>query len=125
MTRTRATLGGHPLTLWVPETSAERTWGLQGLATLPDSDAMLFLEGPVWMANLTFPIDIVEFALWPATRLNAAVRVVTAVWPSVRPGDERHYGRRETSVLELAADWCARRNIYHGATVEIAEDGHS
>jgi uncharacterized membrane protein (UPF0127 family) len=107
MTRGHMSLGGRILYVYVPENRLERVAGLEPFSPPDDDEGMLFTSGPVWMARLSYPIDVILF--------DDGAHVDS--WITLHTGDPRHFGAGR-SVLEVAAGWAARKGLQRGDAIE-------
>lgn len=114
-----ARLGGKKLSLYLADTDAERSAGLQGFDGLANGEAMLFVYPEAAprtfvMRKVGFPIDVVFI------REDGQVSAIKPLDPGEprlvdSPGPSRY-------VLELPQGWAGEHGIAAGAAFEYAPD---
>lgn len=112
------TLGGNEVRVYVADSQAERSQGLQGYDELADGEGMLFIFDDLvvrrfTMKDVTFPIDVV---------FVAEDLTVSAIVP-LNPGGTDIVASPSPSpyVLELPQGWAADHGIAVGAELSVPE----
>ncbi|MBN2405946.1 MAG: DUF192 domain-containing protein [Coriobacteriia bacterium] len=111
--REEATLGTHELQVWVAETPAERSEGLNGFDELAGDEGMLFVYPDAdirtfGIKDVTFPLDVVFIAE------DGRVSAIESLVPG--KSDRRVQSPSPSRyVVEVSQGWCASNGVGVGS----------